>query len=344
VAEAGVAARIWYGESRAARAARTVLAPAAALYGTVAAARSALYAAGVFRTHAGSVPVVSIGNLTVGGTGKTPAAAWLAAELAARGGHPAVVLRGYGGDEPLVHRRLNPSVPVLIDADRVAAIARAAAEGADIVVLDDAFQHRRAARAADIVLVSADRWPARARLLPAGPFREPPSALARATLVIITVKAADEGEVARVRTAVTAAAPAVPVSVMRLGLGVLSSDSAGAPRPLESVRGGALFAISAIGDPAAFAAQLEASGARVRAHAFPDHHAFTAADAASLAARLAPGETPLCTLKDYVKLAPLWPRQAPALWYVSQRPVVEEGRAALDALIASLLRARIAEL
>jgi tetraacyldisaccharide 4'-kinase len=339
----GASERVWYGASASAGAARVALAPFAALFGAAAALRGALYDAGFLHAHRATIPVVSIGNLTVGGTGKTPFAAWFAAELAARGAHPAIVMRGFGDDEPLVHQRLSPAVPVIVDPDRVAGVARAAAGGADIAVLDDAFQHRRAARDADIVLVSADRWPDRARLLPAGPFRERPAALRRATLAVVTAKAATADQVARVRAAITAAAPAVPQAVVRLALGDLRGGAGGEEiRPLGSLRDVPVLGISAVGDPAAFGAQLAAAGARVSLRSFDDHHAFTAEDARSLAASLFAAMTPVCTLKDYVKLAPLWPRQAPALWYVSQRSAVEEGRAALDALILSLLRARTA--
>jgi tetraacyldisaccharide 4'-kinase len=167
MAEGGLSGRIWYALSPAERTARALLAPLGALYGAATAVRGALYDAGIFPAHAGGIAAVSIGNLTVGGTGKTPIAAWLASEFLARGAHPAIVLRGYGADEPLVHQRLNPDVPVIVDADRVRGVARAVAAGADIAVLDDAFQHRRAAREADIVLVSADQWPERASFPPA---------------------------------------------------------------------------------------------------------------------------------------------------------------------------------
>ena len=102
--------------------------------------------------------------------------------MAARGAQPAVVLRGYGEDEPLVHERLNPSIPVIVNPDRARAVALAAARGATIAVLDDAFQHRAIRRDADLVLVSADRWTPDVRVLPAGPWREPLTALRRATL------------------------------------------------------------------------------------------------------------------------------------------------------------------
>lgn len=334
-----IADRVWYGADGGAAAARALLAPAAALFRGAAALRGALYDARILPTHASAIPSVSVGNLTVGGTGKTPVASWIAAELRMRGARPAIVLRGYGDDEPLVHGRLTPGVPVIVDADRVAGIARAAAQGADIAVLDDAFQHRRAARTADVVLLSADRWPAHVRLMPAGPFREPLSALRRATLALITRKSVGEPDVARVRAAIAREAPALPVAVVQLRLDRLHDD-ASAPEPLSTLSGAAVLAISAVGDPDAFAAQLAMAGARVRAGAFPDHHAFTSADAERLARDLAPGERAVCTLKDFVKLHALWPRQAPPLWYVSQVSNVETGRDALDALLSSLLRAR----
>ena len=331
--------RIWYGGDLGGSIVRAALSPVSGLFRVAGAIRGSLYDAGVLRVHAGTIPAVSVGNLTVGGTGKTPVAAWIASELRARGARPAIVLRGYGDDEPLVHGRLSPGIPVIVDPDRVAGIARAAAGGADVAVLDDAFQHRRAARAADIVLVSADQWPGRIRLLPTGPFREPLSAIARATLAIITCKAADAVEVERVHAAITHAAPALPVAVLRLRLGTLHDD-AGPPRPLTAIAGKDVLAISAIGDPNAFAEQLAAAGARVRAVTFPDHFRFAREHVEQLVGAMRAGEQPVCTLKDYVKLDALWPRQAPPLWYVSQSPYVESGRDAIEAMLSMVLRAR----
>jgi len=334
-----LADRVWYGADGGAALARMLLAPASALFRAGVALRGAMFDAGVLRAQAGAIPAVSVGNLTVGGTGKTPVASWIAAELRARGAHPAIVLRGYGDDEPLVHGRLAPGIPVIVDPDRAAGVARAAAGGADVAVLDDAFQHRRAVRTADVVLVSADRWPAHVRLLPAGPFREPLAALARATLVIITRKSAAEADVARVRAAIAREAPALPVAVVHLRLDALHDDG-GEPVSLASLAGASVLAISAVGDPDAFAAQLAGCGALVRTAAFADHHAFTQEDAARIAASLRSNERPLCTLKDFVKLDALWPRQAPPLWYVSQLSNVEAGRDAIDAMLSTLLRAR----
>ncbi len=168
-----VAARVWHGTDVLSGAARALLWPAELLFAALSASSGARKARGAGHT---AVPTVSVGNLTVGGTGKTPVAAWFASRLRARGFTPALLLRGYGDDEPLVHARLNPDIPVLVDPERRRSGKRALAQGATALVLDDAFQHRQMPRDLDVVLVSADAWDGRVRLLPAGPFREPLSA------------------------------------------------------------------------------------------------------------------------------------------------------------------------
>ena len=335
-----VAAAVWEDEGGAARAARLALTPAAAAYGATMALRNELYRRGVLRSVAPPIPVVSIGNLTVGGTGKTPVSAWLADELRARGARPAVVLRGYGGDEPLVHRRLHPTIPVVVSPDRAAGVTRAARLGATVAVLDDAFQHRRLRRDVDVVLVSADADGRTRRLLPAGPWREPMTAVRRASIAIVTRKAATPADAERTAAAVRSAAPAVPIAVTHLALGGLRRADTDEERPLAAVAGRRVLAVAAVGDPRAFARQLAATGAVVRTAVFADHYRFGAADAERLAASLADGETAVCTLKDAVKLAAHWPRAAPPLWYVSQRVVVECGQDAIDGAISALLRAR----
>src|SRR3954471_12981055 len=110
--------RIWFGDDRLARAARLALAPAERLFAGISGLRSLLYDAGWAKSHAASIPVISIGNLSVGGTGKTPISAWIADWLRVHGARPAIVMRGYGDDEPDVHRVLNPDVEVVVGADR----------------------------------------------------------------------------------------------------------------------------------------------------------------------------------------------------------------------------------
>lgn len=324
----------------AARFARAALLPLEAGYGAVVLARSALYDRGVLLSHSSRIPTISVGNLTVGGTGKTPVAAWLAARLESRGEMPAVVLRGYGGDEPLVHHELNPTIPVVVSPDRVLGIAEAAADGATVAVLDDAFQHRQARRDADIVLVSADRWSARRRLIPAGPFREPVSALRRASLVLVTRKAASAERARLVRAELERLCPDVPVTVAHLRLGDLCAVNETRSEPLDVLDHAPVLAIAAVADPRAFIRQLSAMGADVRFSIFPDHHAFTRADAEGLARSLEPDERAICTLKDAVKLADLWPRDGGPLWYVSQQVAVEENAEAIDDLLSAVLQAR----
>lgn len=340
MAERALVERIWFGGGALPALARGALAPLSALYRGVVGARNRLYDRHVLAARAAEIPAVSVGNLSVGGTGKTPVSAWVAGELARRGGHPAVVLRGYGGDEPLVHATLNPELPVVVAPDRLAGLERARVLGADVAVLDDAFQHRRAARAADLVLVSADGWTGRVRLLPAGPWREPLTSLRRATLAVVTRKAASPAAAARVVDVLRRAAPEVPVAVVHLAPDELRAAVGPERRPLADIRGARVHAISAIGDPAAFVRQLEAEGARVTASLFPDHHGYTAEEAAELAAVAARAELVVCTLKDAVKLAPLWPRAGVPLWYVSQRVVPEEGSARLGALLDDVLAVR----
>jgi tetraacyldisaccharide 4'-kinase len=331
---------VWWGKALGARAARAVLFPASLLYRAGTGVNAALYRLGIRRARSLALPAISVGNLTVGGTGKTPVAAWIAFTLLRRGAHPAIVMRGYGDDEPLVHERLNPQVPVVVSPDRVRGVERAVALGADVAVLDDAFQHRRAARNADLVLLSADRWASAPRLLPAGPWREPLSAVRRASMVLITRKAASSAAASTVADTIRHRFPGIAVGVAALALQELRSATGESTMPLEALAGSRVLAIVAIGDPSAFLRQLGATNATVRAAVFPDHHAYTHAEVARLAAMLAAGEIAVCTLKDAVKLAPHWPREAPPLWYVSQSVILEEGREALDALVARVLAAR----
>ena len=336
-----IAERIWEGRDVAARVARVALSPLELAYRSVVAARGAMYDAGLLRARPTVLPAVSVGNLSVGGTGKTPIAAWVASELRTRGGRPAVILRGYGDDEPMVHATLNPAIPVVIASDRVAGIAEARVGGADVVVLDDAFQHRRAARHADIVLVSADSWARGRRLLPAGPFREPLRALRRAAFVIVTRKAASTEDAERIAALLAGNAPGVPIGIVSLQPADLRESQGPGTAPLDLLRDARVYAIAAIADPRAFLAQLRQAGARsVSASTFPDHHAFTAQDGIRLALAARDADVVVCTLKDAVKLAPHWPREAPRLWYVSQRVTVERERDALMALLDGVLAAR----
>ena len=332
--------RLWWGTGLGARVGRMVLVPLSILYRVGTAIHAGLYRSGIRRPHPLVLPAISVGNLTVGGTGKTPVAAWIATALVRRGARPAIVMRGYGDDEPLVHERLNPDVAVVVSPDRVRGVERASTLGADVVVLDDAFQHRRAARNVDLVLVSADRWASAPRVLPAGPWREGLSALRRASMVLVTRKAASPATATAVADTIRHRFPGVPVGVAALRFQELRGAAGESTMPLEALAGARVLAIVGIGDPSAFLRQLAATDATVRAAVFPDHHAYTHTEAARLASMMAAGEIAVCTLKDAVKLSPHWPREAPPLWYVSQSVMVEEGREALDALLTRVLAAR----
>ena len=350
---------VWYGAGPTARTVRAALAPLGALFGGVVAVRGRLFDRGVLATNALPVPAVSVGNLTVGGTGKTPVAAWIVRELMARGARPAVLLRGVGGDEALVHALLNPDAPVVADADRVRGARTAVRRGADVLVLDDAFQHRRARRDADIVLVAAETFDEHARLLPAGPFREPLTALRRATTVVVTRKSAASSHARAVAAQLTsyvargAAAVAVahlePASLVRWmatrdTAALVDTERASAiTSPVSTLTGVRVLAIAGIGAPDAFAAQLRAVGAMVDLARFPDHHAYDARDVRALVERSRYADRIVTTLKDAVKLGPLWTRHAGALWYVTQRVTLETGAPALvDVLDAVATAARAA--
>ncbi|MEP6495194.1 MAG: tetraacyldisaccharide 4'-kinase [bacterium] len=341
MSDRGFVERLWYGHDAVASLTRSALTPFERIFGGVVGARDILYDAGWLPARETDIPAVSVGNLTVGGTGKTPIAAWIASGLAARGAHPAVILRGYGADETLVHERLNPNIPVIANADRVAGVAEAASKGADIAVLDDAFQHRRVQRLADLVLISADRWSQDVRLLPAGPWREPLKAVRRATLVIVTRKAASDRAVDLVHERLSHVAPAIPRVSVRLDAGdLIRADGSQETRSLDSIAGATVHVILSIADPAAFIAQLEQRGALVRAAIFSDHHPFTESEVARIAAGFSGSDWVVCTLKDAVKLAPHWPRLAPPLWYVSQQVMVERGVGGLERVLDDLVRAR----
>ena len=332
---------IWFGSGAGARAMRALLRPAELLYAGAVAARGRLYDTGLLHAETPALPVLSVGNLTVGGTGKTPVAAWAASVLLSRGARPGIVLRGYGDDEPKVHEQLNPGIPVLVTPVRTEGVRAARARGCDVAVLDDAFQHRRIARTEDWVLVSADRWQSSRHLLPAGPWREPLSGLRRASVVVVTRKAATSEVAAAVLEDVLRAAPGLRGAVVSLALGELRAVHGDERLALPTLAGRRIVLIAGIGDPRALQTQLERCGATVRPLHFGDHHAFTASDVEAVARGATGGEVVVCTLKDAVKIGAGWPRAGPSLWYVSQRVTAEEGASSLSDSLDALLRARL---
>ncbi len=316
---AGFAERAWAGESVPARALRASLAPAAFAYAAATVLRNRLYDGGWLRSVRLPVTVLSVGNISVGGTGKTPTALWLAEELRARGHRVGIVARGYrkrrrgvvvvgvegvplvepadGGDEAVLLARRFPG-PVVTGERRAAAAAVACERfGLDTLVLDDGFQHRALARDADLVLVTDDTagaWP-----LPAGPLREPPGALGRARALLSI-----DG-----RTLPTSPLPPSPLPIFRGHLRptalVRAADGRWVAEPLAQLAGQRVLAVAGVARPERFLRTLAEVGVTVeRLLRFPDHHAYGPAAAAAIAAAAA-GRPVLTTEKDLVKLGTL---------------------------------------
>lgn len=295
----GLVREYWTGERRGPGAALlgAGLLPAEAMFRTAVAARSAWYERA--RLPVTPIPVVSVGNLTVGGTGKTPVVRWLGDWFRRRGAGTAVVVRGYGRDEVMLYRRWFGAGAVFVGADRREGIRAAGAGGCDVALLDDGFQHRRVQRALDLLLVAAeDPW--RVRLLPRGPYRETLAAARRATHVLVTRRAASRAAAAAWRKRLSDFAPGVFVMEAEMRIGGWRDLSG---RPAAPPRGDVL-AVCAVARPGAFATGVAdlLPGAHVETAAYPDHHAYTRRDVAGLLARRE-GRTIVCTAKDAVTLS-----------------------------------------
>ena len=337
----GPALARWLWESRGlgSRVTRWALLPAAALYGAAMRVRATAYRRGWIATRVLPAPTVSVGNLTVGGAGKTPLAGWIAAYMTSRGRHPGILLRGYGGDEGLVHERGGNAI-VVADPDRVAGASRAVAQGADVLILDDGYQRLNVARDLNILLVGAESlrgapWP-----LPAGPWRERWDAVRRANLVVVTRKRALPADARRTAREMGLRRPGTAVAVAHLDLGALEGLWSGAAGgvPLATLGQRRVLAAAGVADPFSFAVQLRALGTTVQLAAFPDHHAYTAADVAGLVQSARDVDYLIVTEKDAVKLRHLWPRDAKEPLVAVLTVEWEENGAAvtqaLDALLA----------
>jgi tetraacyldisaccharide 4'-kinase len=298
-----------------------VLLPLAGLFALVAALRRRAYRAGWLRVEHLPVPVVVVGNIGVGGSGKTPVVLWLVELLRSAGFRPGIISRGYGGsetgvavvppegeparygDEPVLLARL-AGCPVAVGADRPAAGRHLLVihPECDVIVSDDGLQHYRLGR--DVELVVVDEAVLGNRLpLPAGPLREGLVRLAEADLVIA------HGPFG---PTLTRAVGAVPVASMELvGKELVSlADPARHASP-AAFSGRAVHGVAGIGRPERFFRQLESLGLSVIPHAFPDHHSYTPADLA-----FAPGEPKILTAKDGVKCASF---ATPELWVLPVR-------------------------
>ncbi|KPK82123.1 MAG: hypothetical protein AMS25_03535 [Gemmatimonas sp. SM23_52] len=333
--------RLWNAAEPAGLGTRTLsalLTPTEWLYGLAVAARNWAYDRELLSSSAGPIPTLAVGNLTVGGTGKTPVAAWFAGVLRARGRRPAIVMRGYGGDEVEVHRLLNPEVPVHVSADRLAGVRWAQVAGADLVVLDDAFQHRAIRADLAVALIAAEEWVETPRLLPRGPWREPLKALSRADLVVITRKVASATEAARVGERLAALLPALPRAVGHIGLGELAryQGPEGALGEPFAARGfHCALAVAGVAHPEAVRRQLQQEGVMIDSwRAFPDHHHYSRADLLQIRRDAGPGPV-LATLKDAVKLGPALAPEVD-IYVPLQEVAWESGREQIECLLAQL--------
>lgn len=310
-----------------------------------------------------SCKIISVGNITTGGTGKTPTVQWVARRLQERGARVAVVARGYGGklsqtgalvsdgkhilldaeqagDEPVLHTRALPGIPVIIGRDRLAAVRRAVTEsGADVVVLDDAFQYWSLARDLDIVLLDARRPLDNGRLLPCGRLREPPTALRRADALLLTrsdLATAAQRRETRERVARYTSVPCFEASHAPVAL---RDASRGVLRKLDELRAMPVYALSALADNNAFAATLRACGATVVGQAARrDHYRWQVAEVKEIArqAQLAGAGALVTTEKDAVKIEESWTQPLP-LWSLGIELKVTNETDLLDLIRAKVL-------
>ena len=284
-----------------------LLLPFAALHRSVMLARATAYRLGWRSARRLPLPAVAVGNLAVGGAGKTPLAAWIAAYYARRGQRPGVLLRGYGGDEPLVHRRLVPEAVVVPNPDRVAGAETARAQGATILVLDDAFQRLDVARELNIAVVNTENARAAPWPLPAGPWREGGRALARADLIVVTYRRTTADEAGRLADRLATRWPRTHVAVAHLALARFEGMVSGRVMPPAALAGRRVVVAAGIADPASFAVQVRSTGAAVQLEAYQDHHAFGPHDLAHLVRASREWDYVVVTEKDAVKLRPRWP-------------------------------------
>jgi tetraacyldisaccharide 4'-kinase len=309
------------------------LIPLGLLYGAGVRARAALYRKGVLSSFDLCVPVVSVGNITTGGTGKTPVVAWIAEALAREGLRVCVLTRGYGradegkrvlvsdgtrilasaeegGDEPLLLAEMLRSAraAVLSDRDRVAAAAWARQNlGSEVFVLDDGFQHLRVRRELDIVTVDGTNPFGGGHLLPRGRLREPPASLKRADLIIIT-RSEQAEDLSALKRRLEHLSGRKKVLVSRTRTGAIRPLSQGVSGRVSTPSSYRVAAFCALGNPQAFFRHLARTGFDLTyTHAFNDHHSYTQSDVDTLSREATDrgAEALLTTAKDAVKLRSL---------------------------------------
>ncbi len=273
--------------------------------------RNACFDRGWKAIHRAPVPVVSVGNLSLGGTGKTPCVEYVSRYYRQFGIPVTILSRGYGAagsrnDEAMILEENLPDVPHLQDPDRVGAAHRAVEElESELLVLDDGFQHRRLHRDLDVVVIDATRPPSGDHVFPRGTLREPAGSLRRAGAIILTrCDQVEEAATSALRHWLYERIPGTPVATTEHRPTELIGGSE--PEPVDGLKGRAVGAFCGIGNPAAFRRTLEDLGMQVvEFRTFDDHHAYTREDVEDLArwAERLPGDALIATTqKDWVKL------------------------------------------
>jgi tetraacyldisaccharide 4'-kinase len=302
----------WYHEAPGA----WLLLPLSGIYRLIVGLRSRLYRAGILSSVDVGVPVVVVGNITAGGTGKTPVTIWLAAALRERGFSPGIVSRGYGGsgsatsmrvdsasdpaivgDEPVLIARRS-DCPVIVDSDRVRAAGRLIEEGADVIIADDGLQHLRLERSYEICVLDGRRRLGNGHVLPRGPLREPASRLDEVDQVLVNGPREDDSGLSQQRGEIGFEL------VARIARRLDGTES----KPIGEFAGRTVHAVAAIGNPVRFFDMLRGNDIRVVAHSHPDHATLGAADL-----EFEDGLDVVITEKDAVKLDP---RRHASCWYV----------------------------
>jgi len=298
---------------------RVLLRGVSLLYAPVIAIRNRLYDKGLLKSRTAAVPVVCIGNITAGGTGKTPLVIWLCSCLQQKNLHPAILTRGYKTkpgemtDEPALLAKACGGVPVIVDSDRVRGAQKAVTgQSTQILVLDDGFQHRRLARDLDIIAIDATCPFGYGKVLPAGLLRENPRALKRASAAIITRSdQVDVDSLRDIELQIHKYAPNLPIAktVHRHTHAVTFQNRRIA---LDELKDKPAFAFCGIGNPHAFFSSVKRTGFQiVGTETFDDHHAYTPEDMTRIyeTADKRGAEVILCTQKDWVKCALAAPSQ-----------------------------------
>lgn len=297
---------------------RAAFLPAGLIYGALVTARDKLYDFGLMKTVRLPGPAVSVGNISAGGTGKTPMVEWVAGKLLDAGKRPAIISRGYGAkvvtesgevsdEAALLAANLN-SVPHRSNPRReIAAKEAAEIDGANCFVLDDGFQHRRVFRGLDIVLFDASVPQRSLYQLPFGCLREPMGSLKRAGAVVLThVDLCPKPRLGIIRSRIASIARQADIAEAIHKPVSLDDIRGEKSEPPESLSNHRVFAFCGVGNPNSFASKLEQLGARVVGRVFfPDHHPFTQQDVSELVSRARECGAELCvtTQKDAVKIA-----------------------------------------